>query len=367
MPSGKEGRTMFKNKQIGPKLTVVLIATMVLASGLALTAWAKKPDKPPGDGGQEPLSGTVYFLDSGELWTMDPDGGNQTPLPANVSGEPSRDLHNAERWFVDLLPTSGTYPDSDPRVALFAIRGDGDASATVQLTVDPELEPFHNGGYWNVRWSADDGTVSWVGLRWDSAAGLALEAGIYAATVLYDVDGNVVGLGPADLVVPGFIEEWDEDGDGTTDEFAPDIGGHDWSPDGTSIVYDAPYATRKGLFIADLVAGTSVFLADKGWDPNWAPDGGKIAFRHNQVNERQPERATYVIDTISPDGTDRTTIAKPKSTPYTSAFLGRPRWAPTSSHLVYRHWDLGESVYRVTSEGRDKTNLTDNGTPVAWR
>ncbi|MCH8882636.1 MAG: hypothetical protein IIA41_03950 [SAR324 cluster bacterium] len=62
---------------------------------------------------------------------MDTDGSNKTALPAGIAADgrhapylrPSHDLHDGDRWFIDVRVVSGTYPDGRPRHELFAVLG----------------------------------------------------------------------------------------------------------------------------------------------------------------------------------------------------------------------------------------------------
>jgi hypothetical protein len=89
------------------------MAVVVLASGFTVTAWAKKPDKPPkppGGGGDPVDTGTIYYANtSGGLWSMNPDGSGKTLLP--VGGIPSMTRHPAEadRWFLQLQTIPGEF------------------------------------------------------------------------------------------------------------------------------------------------------------------------------------------------------------------------------------------------------------------
>ena len=63
----------------------------------------------------------------------------------------------------------------------------------------------------------------------------------------FDAQGNVSGAGSTELLVSLPLVDW---GDGS---MYPDINSHDWSPDGTQLVYD----TSGGqIVIADLLTGT---------------------------------------------------------------------------------------------------------------
>jgi hypothetical protein len=79
--------------------------------GLTMTAWAKKPPKPPGGGGDPVDTGTIYYAHEGSLWSMNPDGSGKTLLP--VGGVPSMTRHPAEgdmyRWFLQVHAIPGDF------------------------------------------------------------------------------------------------------------------------------------------------------------------------------------------------------------------------------------------------------------------
>lgn len=117
----------------------VILPIIVLAFAFVVNA----PLSAQGGGGSGP-TGTIYFSHLGGTWTMNPDDSNKTPLPAGVSGEPSRFLHGGRRWFLQVRDIPGeTYPGQSQwptRREIFAIRDDGNPAYTVQLTTEPDLE-----------------------------------------------------------------------------------------------------------------------------------------------------------------------------------------------------------------------------------
>jgi RNA polymerase sigma factor (sigma-70 family) len=131
-------------------------------------------------GGQVP-PGKIYFTHAGLTWSMNGDGSGKTALPAGVSGEPSRQLHGGQRWFLQFQPVGGTYPDGTVRQELFAFRGDG--GYAIQLTSQPDLQPFID---WMrpARWKFDDTKVSWVAARFTPL--LKAQAAYRIGTVLKD-------------------------------------------------------------------------------------------------------------------------------------------------------------------------------------
>lgn len=335
---------------------------------LALTSWAlwtgqSLAAKPPsgGTGG-----GTIYFFHQNGLSAMNSDGSGKAALAAGVFGEPSRALHGGHRWFLRLQTIAGeTYPDGSQRFELFAVRDD--AGLTVQLTDQPDLESFGSAAGF-VRWGINDAEVSWIAGRWVS--GTLTTGGIYAAAVLFDGSGNVAGLAaqPVDPFVPAQIVNDQNEG------LRPDIRSHDWSPDGTKVLFDSMVAddgSPRRLFIANASTGQTTILATStsaAW-PVWSPDNTKIAYQKWVFGGG--------IFTINVDGTNERTIVS--RTPKASFLV--PKWSPAGSHLIYDSFDydaaLGngrEDIYRAKADGSQKTNLTrdldtaaSGARSVSWR
>ena len=335
------------------RLLLTAIAASLLWAGLTLAA------KPGGGGSGGTGGGAIYFNWSGVgTATMNSDGGGKTPLPAGVFGEPSRALQGGHRWFLRERDIPGeTYPNGTNRVELFAIRDDGDETFTVQLTNDPDLEAFGS-----ARWQPGDFGVSWVARRWDNLTGTVVDGGIYQAFLIYDADGNIAGLAaqPAAPLVPAIPID---NGDGT---LRPDIRTHDWSPDGTQLVFDIFPGVALWIFdaLVDPATGPhSTLLLQAGpnsWSngPTWSPAGTTIAFNSAEG-----------IDTISPNGSNHKTILKTVAT----SIVEDPHWSPTGTHLTYRYvnrrsWE--SDVYRAAADGSGRKNLTseiDSAAPDAWR
>ncbi|MHC4579798.1 MAG: TolB family protein, partial [Planctomycetota bacterium] len=167
----------------------------------------------------------------------------------------------------------------------------------------------------------------------------------------------------------------------TVDTFSAGVYGayamcpHDWSPDGTSLVYGRG-DTNQGLWRADASDGFASpdrLTSSKAGDPRWAPDGSKIVFLVAGTGAG--------IVTIEPDGANQTVvIAKPANKKTRSFRLIRPHWSPNGTHLIYgytvenfHHGRLSFTgdVYRAVADGTYQTNLTaasdDFCWPIGWR
>jgi hypothetical protein len=91
------------------KRNLLIMLIVVAVVGLTMTAWAKKPDKPPG-GGKGPIdTGTIYFNCGGSLWSMNPDGTDKTPLPVYGTASMTRHGSEPDRWFLQVNEVPGYF------------------------------------------------------------------------------------------------------------------------------------------------------------------------------------------------------------------------------------------------------------------
>ena len=101
----------------------------------------------------------------------------------------------------------------------------------------------------------------------------------------------------------------------------------DWSPDGTSIVYDGD----RGLRVQSVDGKTFYDLTDdvKDTNPVWSPGGEQVAFTHRQHDHWE----IYVVDR---DGGNLTRLTDTPSKP--NGEVGNsvsPAWSPDGHHLAF--------------------------------
>ena len=174
-------------------------------------------------------------------------------FPSGIAnpGEPARQLHGGKRWF----------PGRQGHNNFFAL---SDAGDVVSLDIDPQLEHV----FYEPIWRVGDGSLSWTGRRLDGS-GAVVEGGIYTTELVFDTQGNVTGAGSTELLVSLPLVDL---GGGS---MGPDIYTHDWSPDGTQLIYDS---LDGQLVIDDLLTGTfdEIVTAGPMHDPQWSPAGDKL-------------------------------------------------------------------------------------------
>jgi len=104
-------------------------------------------------------------------------------------------------------------------------------------------------------------------------------------------------------------------------------------------------------------AGTGLvrLTQNAGYDdfPTWSPDGRRIAYL------TQDSAGTYVIKTMSPDGTDQKTITgvnRPSGSPWFAQWA--LSWSPDSKKIAFQ--DLG-NIAIVNADGTNRVDITHGG------
>lgn len=320
-------------------------AALLIAPG----ALAGKP------GGGTPPSGTIYFTVGGawlgDLHTIQADGTGETSLALQVTGafSVSHALHGGKRWLLYGNTVPGTNPDTAEKAALFAV--DESGTTNLQLT---------NGDVrvCDVAWvgkrdgagtAADerDRWVSFVGIEWFGPGATDANSHVYRWEVDWS-SGQPALVGNAETVVTGSVNG--------SNNLMPRLEHPDWSAFGAKVVYEALATSGSSYLMVTAVGGATTDLGNVGYDPEWAPDDGRIAFWRSG-----PGTSLF---TIKPDGTGLFQVSSGKGMRHHS----RPHWSPDSAHLAFTNvTSTTGGVARIPAAGGSITTVRTNGRPIAWR
>jgi len=138
----------------------------------------------------------------------------------------------------------------------------------------------------------------------------------------------------------------------------------DWSPDGSKIAW-VHYAGNAEIYVANADGSNMVQLTSNDADdtePKWSPDGTKIAFR----SERDGHPEVYVMNA---DGSGQTRL-----TNITECQGYAPQWSPNGAMIAFlcippdalERWI---DVWVMDANGANKVNLTDDDDQdgaIAW-
>jgi hypothetical protein len=333
--------------------SIQLVAILV---GVAGTSWLVPSEAAPPSGGVP--AGKVFYKshtalqESGQaslgFWSMNADGGGKQLLAYQPHlydyAQLSHQVHQGHRWYLEFR----TSPTPNNGVAVFAVRDDGDPNYSVLLADPDGLSLGH------FRWAKDDSFISIAAMpeitNPDGTHGYdpnALHC-IYAAEITFDPN---TGL-------PALTTPLDIDAEGEQPGYA-DIQNHDWSPDGTQVVYELtgnPGPTSAK--IADVVTGTTRLFAANGQTPVWSPDGTRIAYGLSD--------GIYVSNT---NGTARLRITKNTASQYDET----TGWSLDSQQVLFNRTTIKNitrpkgggqqyqsDVMRVPATGGTALNLTND-------
>jgi len=132
------------------------------------------------------------------------------------------------------------------------------------------------------------------------------------------------------------------------------------SPDGQTIVVSHSIPSFEGKGIASVIATVPIEGGTTSWltepvgivqDPEWSPDGTKIAFAGSV-----PGSGRFGIHVMNADGSEIRLIAGSDSFDVLS-----PDWSPDGSRIVFTGWNDGVTqpdLYSIALDGSEPTNLT---------
>lgn len=248
---------------------ISLFATFVVLLAGAGRAHAT----PPGTNGQ------IAFVDGGDIWVMNPDGGGRTQLTSGPETDYGPD------WSPDGTRIAFTRFTSGSGYSLHVMSADGGNRESIAAAGSDFFGPS---------WSPDGARIAYSAQTPPSLA-----------SRLWTV--NADGSNPTPLPVAGPPLE---------SEFAPA-----WSPDGTEIAFIAEYCSGEACqgplpyYIGVVPAGGGVHQSlEDGFPLDWSPDGAYLLqslfgdeiyrlLRANPANDQQLiSSGPHDVASYSPDG-----------------------------------------------------------------
>jgi WD40-like Beta Propeller Repeat len=264
----------------------------------------------------------AYSLSTGsgvELHSIKPDGSGDRVIPVPL-GEPWQ-----PSWSPDGSKLAiSMFPAGEADRTIWVMNSDGSDAQQV-AAADNVSRPS---------WSADGKTI------------------VYSASTSGQTEIHLVATdGSEDRTVHS------EDAAGTFAIFSADV-----SPDGQMILFDRGTDAGFDIFVMNVDGSDARPLTTTGTDynPDWSPDGTKIAFT------RQEAPATSNIFVMNADGTKVQRLTDGGS----DATYQDPHWAPDGSKMAYEAGVTGGpgGLVVMNPDGSDPVTLVDDGVlGLSWQ
>lgn len=245
--------------------------------------------------GQKGIASTrVAFARRGQLYTVDADGANVTPLTGGANGLSPAWHPSGKKIAFDLMPDDGRH-----RIVVQDLVTSQRLQAGVgSLNITPAWSPD---GSKLVFASGNDATdlYTWTPGGTDSPRRLTSRRGSSNASPTFSPDGQRVAFTSGLL---GHPEVYIVDADGTGDELLTDTGSGEllyrsnpsWSPDGRNIAYQSRLNGEFQLVVKSVRDRSERQITNDGANekPSWAPDSRHLVF----VSTRTGSPELWVMD-----------------------------------------------------------------------
>jgi Tol biopolymer transport system component len=302
----------------------VVLAGMLLAVVMAVLLLTLVAAEKPAEAAFPGKNGKIAFVRDGGIWTVNPDGSDQTFLSAG----------GAPAWSPD-----GSKIVFERSEDVWTMNADG--SNQINLTNHPEIDA-------DPAWSPDGSEIVFVSNRH------------WPYNQPYGTDLYIMNADGSDPTrVPHNNISHDPWGNVWYRNAAPA-----WSPNGTKIVFEMHFETihldyLAYLYSVDVDGSDLASISDTfAYDPAWSPDGAKIAF--TQTGLFGDEKGSIYI--MNADGSNRTEFNSPSALNYD------PAWSPDGSKIAfvfYEGYQEGDNNYDVVvtnADGSNPTNITNSPT-----
>ena len=316
---------------------VPLALVLVSTHAIILSALACSPGSPP----------IIFTSDRDgnvEVYSVDPDGSNETNLTSSTEDE------------------SSPLVSPDGRLIAFQSTGVGQSALEVMRLDGSERTAVSKGSvtHRTHRWSPksehiafiaedDQGPVSHVA-NTDGSRPLLLTS--IPADEVGDWSGD--GRSVAFAVYRGEAQGiWVRNPDGVN-EFrvteTPDYSPR-WSPDSRRIAFLSNRDGNPELYVMESDGTEAIRLTsteESEYDISWSPNGKRVLF----VSERDGNSEIYVAEA---DGSGQTRLT------YNSARDEGPQWSPDGKKIAFVSYLDGDGeIFVMNSDGKDQVRLTNN-------
>jgi Tol biopolymer transport system component len=288
--------------------TAVTVATLVTAIS-ALWCSPAEAAFPGANGKLAFVKNLAPSTEADEIFSIDPDGSNQTQLTANTVGDgfPAWSADGAKIAFRRSVPA----PLFNQ---IYVMGSDGNGASRVPTDV----------GSFVPEWSPDGTRIAFQGEVGDGCC------------VIYTMQA-----------------------DGSNLQNFSQLGVHDTSPTWSPNGHEIAFASGFGAFgyTSEIYKKTVDALVDPvritnntydDIEPDWSPDGSKIAF----ASSRGGSYDIYVMDGA---GNNQTRITSDAASEF------EPAWSPDGSKIAFVSTrDGSEEVYVMNADGSAQTRITDD-------
>ena len=340
------------------KVSLVTIAVIVAACLLALVVRVEPSQATfPGKNGK---IAWVSDLDASfEIYTMNADGSDRT----NVSNH--ENFESSPTWSPDGSKISfESLGGEDSDLQIYTMSADGSKKTNVSNSGADDFGPV---------WSPDGTKIAFVSRRDGNNEIYVMYAnGTNQTRLTNNAAGDSSPAWSPDSTKIAFVSYRDGHvgrfGDPLPEIYTMNAGGSnqtnisnnlgvdddpEWSPDGTRIAFHSSRVEECGgeIYVMNADGSNQTCLIEAGGDtdsPEWSPDGTKIAYVHygSEVS---------FICTISPDGSHDSCLNG------VGTYAYNPVWSPDGTKVAF----IGEpleggnvDVYTVNADGSNQTNIT---------